>query len=159
MPRASAAIRKERRSARRQGIEYIARRSDQLWAEAVVLFRDNTKWWLDDDVLEKAAREEAEARYQVDPWEPAIEQWLTKPRTTELGHVTTERILLELFDRSVGSQTNADSQRVGICLRRLGWHKQKQIRVDGHRIRPYLPETSEAAVTNPVTGQEADDEL
>jgi predicted P-loop ATPase len=131
---------------------------DQLWAEAVVLFRANTKWWLDDEELEKAAREEAEARYQVDPWEPAIEHWLTQPRTTELGHVTTERILLELFEKSVSGLTNVDSQRVGTCLRRLGWHKQKQIRVDAHRIRPYLPETSEAAVTTPVTGQEADDE-
>ena len=132
---------------------------DQLWAEAVVLYRANTKWWLDDAELERAAREEAESRYQVDPWEVEIEHWLTRPRTTEIGHVTTERILHEVFDRSPGAQTNTDSQRVGVCLRRLGWHKQKQLRADGRRIRPYLPSDESAAVTDPVTGQEAKNEV
>jgi len=48
---------------------------DQLFAEAVVLFRQGTQWWPDTKVQDTLITPMQESRYQDDPWESAIERW------------------------------------------------------------------------------------
>ena len=45
----------------------VKRDRDQLWAEAVGLYRDGAQWWLDPDELQ-AARVEQEERFAEDAW-------------------------------------------------------------------------------------------
>ena len=45
----------------------VKRDRDQLWAEAVELYRDGAQWWLDPDELQ-AARVEQEERFAEDAW-------------------------------------------------------------------------------------------
>jgi predicted P-loop ATPase len=45
---------------------------DQLWAEAVHLFREGFEWWQ----LPEGAQREQDARYQEDSWMEPIARWL-----------------------------------------------------------------------------------
>lgn len=98
-------------------LEGIRGDRDQLWAEAVTLYRQGVPWWLDVAASVEAAHE-AELRYTADPWEDKVRA-LLEPRE----RVTTGEILdLLAVDRS--RQDRAMATRVGVILRRLGgWRK------------------------------------
>ncbi len=52
-------------------INAIARDRDQIWAEAVELYRQGERWWLEGEA-EKIARKEVSNRRPVDPWSEDI---------------------------------------------------------------------------------------
>lgn len=90
---------------------------DQLWAEAVAEYQEGRPWHCTEATTEAIARDQQEARYQVDAWEERIAGWAQKqvaPFT--VGDVLSDCLLAkpENWDRQ--SQT-----RVGICLARLGY--------------------------------------
>lgn len=66
---------------------------DQIWAEAVVRFRNNESLYLEGDVL-KTAEKEQEARLIIDPWESIIFEYLDR------------KIPLNWFERSIEEQKN-----------------------------------------------------
>src|SRR3546814_11153984 len=53
-------------------IDRIGGERDQLWAEAVQLFKDGFQYW----VLPDEAEEEQEQRFIEDSWEGRIARWL-----------------------------------------------------------------------------------
>jgi Virulence-associated protein E-like domain len=53
----------------RDGLEAVR---DQLWAEAVRLFKSGAPWWLETDALEALATAEQDKRFVVDAWEAPI---------------------------------------------------------------------------------------
>jgi predicted P-loop ATPase len=55
------------------GLEQIR---DQLWAEAVYLFKAGRPWHLETPELEALATVEQDKRFVVDPWEKPIREWL-----------------------------------------------------------------------------------
>ena len=57
-------------------LEALRRDRDQLWAEALALYRQGAIWWLDDPELIAMARAEQEERYQSDAWDSLIDRWL-----------------------------------------------------------------------------------
>lgn len=99
-------------------IDALRRDKDQLWAEARDAYFTLAKpWWLDDDTLVALAREIQIARYDIDPWEDRIRDFIySKPV------VTTTQILNELGmvekDFLRGHQ-----MRIGSILSSLGWVK------------------------------------
>lgn len=102
---------------------------DQLWAEAVVRFRDGEEWW----VLPAGAQEEQESRYTEDPWVEAIVAWLDGepiPRQS----ATVPQIMEEALKLEVKKQDRVAQRRVGELMRRLGW-KRKQKRVGAQNAR------------------------
>lgn len=96
-------------------LEGITRDRDQLWAEAVHLYRAGATWW---EVPEDIAHEEQEARYQVDTWEGIVGPWLGWK--TE---VTTTEILGECLEIERGRHDRAAQMRISHILRRLGWER------------------------------------
>jgi predicted P-loop ATPase len=104
-------------------LDTLRRDKDQIWAETVVRFRRGESWWLDTKALTEAAAEEQESRFQVDPWEPAIEAWLQKlvDDPTSEAEVTTADLLSGPLEKRIGDWTRADEIRVGIIIRRCGW--------------------------------------
>ena len=57
-------------------LDALRRDRDQLWAEAVVRYREGAIWWIDDRDLIAAANVEQEARVHPDAWHALIERWL-----------------------------------------------------------------------------------
>lgn len=99
----------------------LARDRDQLWAEALCLYRTGTKWYPareDNTVL----AELQDARYQHDEWELIVTAWLSTRLDAEItmGDVLGQALSIppERWDR-------AAQVRVGYCLARNGWRRRR----------------------------------
>ena len=94
----------------------LKRDRDQLWAEAVTLYRAGERWWLEGDVVEQAQAEVAE-RAPDDPWAEDV------ARIVEgMSEVSTKYILRSMdFDEK--DMTMAHSKRAAKELIKLGWTK------------------------------------
>lgn len=133
-------------------IEAIRLVRDQLWAEAVALFKAGETW----HELPPEARDAQEARYLEDVWAEPIVRWLEgKGKTESYGgpagpiKVTTAgEILLRALDLDSKKQDRVAQMRVGNLMRRLGWIR-KQKRVGRTQVWTYRrpdPATSVPAV-------------
>lgn len=102
---------------------------DQLWAEAVHLYSQENRWWLDTPELKAMAHREQEARYDADPWEEGVSVYLAK-----CAEVTTTELLetLEEIDRT--KIKRSDQMRMAKILHHLGWHREQKTLADGRRI-------------------------
>jgi predicted P-loop ATPase len=99
-------------------IAALAHDRDQLFAEAVVLYRAGARWWPDAAFERNVIAPEQEARYEPDAWEDAIDTFLRgRSRVTILEiardglHITTDRI------------GTADQRRIRAALQRLSWEE------------------------------------
>ncbi len=99
----------------------LARDRDQLFAEAVALYRKGAKWWPDQAFEAEHIRPEQDARYEADAWEQAIGTFLGTVRQTTVLQVAREALLIEL--PKIGT---ADQRRIGAALERLGWTRGKR---------------------------------
>ncbi|MGH9436855.1 MAG: VapE domain-containing protein [Terriglobia bacterium] len=102
-------------------IEALARDRDQLWAEARRRYASGEKWWLDTSALVEIAAEEQAARYQGDPWEEIIEPWLEVRPSTSVSE-----ILEKCINKPQAQWTQGDKNRIGRCLRALGWERYRE---------------------------------
>jgi putative DNA primase/helicase len=88
---------------------------DQLWAEAVHRYRaGDAGWW---DVPNAA--EHQFARYNEDPWQRPIEEWLIGRTRCNSADILSGCLRIDL-----GKQTRSDETRVGnVMLRIPGWKR------------------------------------
>jgi predicted P-loop ATPase len=120
-------------------IAELRRDRDQLWAEAVQQYRAGENWWLDEKHLVEAATEEQKQRYEGDPWEELIQEWLKDPKPTSdssgkplpqlsstCDSVTITDILIHCIGKRPDAWIQADKLRVGRCLRAQGWESYQQ---------------------------------
>jgi predicted P-loop ATPase len=68
-------------------LKALARDRDQLWAEALVRFRDGAVWWLETPELEALATAEQAARFEVDAWAETVSDWLVGRNDVSVGEV------------------------------------------------------------------------
>lgn len=119
-------------------LDDIRTQRDQLWAEAVVLHESGEAWWFTDPETIAAAREEQDARYVTDPWERPIVEYLRNREDATIEDLLNHAVLV---DRS--RQSNADQQRVGRILKRIGWQRRRTGPRDKRRWQ-YFPPSSQA---------------
>ena len=87
---------------------------EQIWAEAVDLYRNGSNWWLD-RMDENAAAAVVATRAAEDPWEADV------LRVVEgLSEVST-RDIFQLLDISLDRRSKADAMRITGVLTRAGW--------------------------------------
>ena len=94
----------------------IAADREQLWAEAVALYRDGAKWWPENSKLLEAIEAEQAERMEGDPWQVEIERFVEAK-----DRVTAESVLIEL-GVEIPDMTQLHRRRVGKCLRECGFH-------------------------------------
>ncbi|MBM3768704.1 MAG: hypothetical protein FJW32_25265 [Acidobacteria bacterium] len=99
--------------------EALARDREQLWAEAVALFDDGATWWPERAELIEAAASEQEARVSVDPWQDLIEKHVSNRSAIKCED------LLQALAIPQGQWTQAHKNRVGRCLRLLGFEPSR----------------------------------
>jgi predicted P-loop ATPase len=142
-------------------IEGLQRDRDMLWAEARILYEAGVPWWFTDNETGKAAaakaNDEQEARFQADPWEPLIIDYLDsrlhQPPDYPAYRVTIERVFKEAIQLDEAKRDQTAMNRVSRCMKRLGWERKQvtvKITVQGE------PESKRVWMyVRPPTGEEA----
>lgn len=119
-------------------IDELGRDRDQLWAEAVVRYRNGSVWWLDSTQLNCLAEREQADRYEGDPWDEPIVQWITEPSqrhdvtghpllpfTSDRGSVTVADVLNHCIGKRQDQWSQQDKNRVARCLLAAGFERYK----------------------------------
>lgn len=102
----------------------LAAMREQLFAEAVKLFRDGERWYPDRDEQTRLFSPEQEAREIHDPWEIAIAEWIKGcPNEVTSLDVMCGALKMEVSKIDGAKQT---AMRVGVCMRKLGWGKKRR---------------------------------
>jgi putative DNA primase/helicase len=116
-------------------VEALARDRDQLWAEALQLYRDGEEWWPSDD--EKPLFEvEQDERFDNDAWEDLIVAWLIDPEQGATQQFTIDSILSGALRMEPAQMKPPEQKRVGQIMTRLGWRKSRPYIEDrGKRVR------------------------
>lgn len=96
----------------------LERDRDQLFAEAVALYRGGAKWWPDATFERDHIAPEQEARYEVDAWEDEIRKYVEGRSRTTVLDVAKEGLRIET--PKIGT---ADQRRIGAALQRLGFDR------------------------------------
>jgi predicted P-loop ATPase len=117
-------------------IDALIRDRDQLFAEAVIMYRRKAMWWPDKDFECEHIMPEQAARYEADAWEENIATYLeTKSRVT-VGEVARGGLGIETA--RIGT---ADQRRIAAALERLGWCRERADgKTDWQGKRWWVPE-------------------
>lgn len=121
---------------------------DQLWAEAVAMYREGYRWWeLPDD-----AAEQQEDRFAEDSWQGLLQRWLAgrcmdscyPGRIPNAGNglkvpwTTTAELLSWGLSIDMGKHGKPEQMRVAAIMRRLGWEHRRITLEGGDRERRWL---------------------
>lgn len=98
---------------------------DQLWAEAMALYRQGVKWWLPPNIETIAAEQQA-GFVEADIWEDLIDAWLRNhPGPFTLEQLFARDSGITLY-REASATTRAEQMRAARCLTKLGWRKRQK---------------------------------
>jgi predicted P-loop ATPase len=105
-------------------IDALIRDRDQLFAEAVAMYRRKAMWWPDKDFERDHIMPEQAARYESDAWEENISDYLRAQSRVTVGQVAREALFIETPRIS-----RTDQNRIMAALERLQWRRE---RADGN---------------------------
>lgn len=135
-------------------VQGLTEAKDQLWAEAVYLYKRGQKWHPGADLSRLCGEMQAEAT-QRHPLEERVEDWLQLRRKTiaARGGVTIAEILIECLQKPSGSWSHHDGVLMGAIMRRLGYLPHQVRGRDGRRERRYRRE-GELSLVSSVTDRD-----
>ena len=120
-------------------LEELEAAVEQLWAEAVALYRQGEIHWLD-RAWSLQLQAHSEKFQRVDPWEVALAERLPRLLATSPGRYLTVTELLQSLEVDIDKQHIAAAMRMGGILTRMGWTKARRTEKDGRAWRWYPPE-------------------
>jgi predicted P-loop ATPase len=91
---------------------------DQLFAEAVTLFRAGKPWWPDRTFEQEHIAAEQASRYEGDAWEETIRDYLANQSRVTVGQVAKDALSIETPRIST-----TDQRRIAAVLELLGWRR------------------------------------
>jgi len=97
-------------------LEALKRDRDQLFAEAISLYRSKAAWWPTSDFEAKHIRPHQERRYEEDAWEQAIISWLPNVSKTTILEIARQALSLE-----TARLGTAEQRRISAVLERSQW--------------------------------------
>ena len=101
--------------------EYLIENRDQLWAEAVRLFKNGAQWWINDSQEAQKARDDFKEK---DPWEEAVKGFLAKRVATGKAHITATEAL-DIIGIDLSKQTRAHEMRIAALFKHFGWAQKR----------------------------------
>jgi hypothetical protein len=102
---------------------------DQLFAEAVHLFKAGEKWWPDKDFEARYIKPEQDARYVADPWQEKIAEYVVNHSRVTIAMIARDALGIETARVSM-----RDSYRIIDALTALEWVKRRS-----HGVSWYTP--------------------
>jgi predicted P-loop ATPase len=96
-------------------LDGLHRERDQLWAEANRLHAAGAAWWIVNPEAQRIAEGEQIARYQGDPWDGPIAEYLET-----VTDVSVDEVLRDVLHVDIGRWTQSDMNRVARCLKARG---------------------------------------
>jgi predicted P-loop ATPase len=96
-------------------IEALIRDRDQLFAEAVQLFRNGAQWWPDKEFEAEQTKPEQDDRYEADAWEGEISKHLVGKAKTTVSELS-RALYIDTPRLGTGEQ-----RRIAAALEHLGW--------------------------------------
>jgi predicted P-loop ATPase len=103
---------------------------DQLFAEAVALYRGSVRWWPDREFEQRHIVAEQAARYETDAWQEPIENYLATVTRTTILQVAKSALDFEKVDR-LGTR---EQRRIAAILTVLDWRRGKREGGTGQRF-------------------------
>jgi predicted P-loop ATPase len=97
-------------------VERLVQDRDQLWAEAVLAYREGQPWWITNKQVQADAERHQRDRYVGDPWEDVISSFVE----TRIA-VTVTEVLQDALHLEKARWGQAEQTRIARCLRSLGW--------------------------------------
>jgi predicted P-loop ATPase len=108
-------------------INALIRNRDQLFAEAVHLYRHGVQWWPNAEFERKHIAPEQESRYEADAWEGEISRYLDTAQITSTypkgKKVTISLVAREALFIETPRLGTAEQRRIAAALERLGWKR------------------------------------
>jgi predicted P-loop ATPase len=134
-------------------IDRLIATRDQLWAEAMHLYRAGTDYW----TLPADAADEQEDRYDADAWAEPIHAWLDGRVTRDgaypidldlrpvdqgggIRSCSVAEVLRHALGVSTDKHTRADQMRVAAIMRHAGWAKARGWHRGARGVRWYRPD-------------------
>lgn len=112
-------------------IDYAREFRDQLFAEAVNLFKSNAFWW----EMPESTEEEQESRRETHPWETKIHEYIKNREEVTIDDILTSPGPIPI---EIGKRKIFDEMKVGNILRMFGWIRVRR-RISGVRIYVFYP--------------------
>jgi predicted P-loop ATPase len=91
---------------------------DQLFAEAVVRYREGASWWPEKDFERSQIMPQQAQRYEPDAWEENIGAYIQTRSKVTIGEVAREALHIDL--PRIGT---AEQRRIAAALEQLGWER------------------------------------
>lgn len=119
-------------------MEGIHRDKEQLWAEAVTLYRVGEKVWMDTPQLKRLAEEEQRKRNQMHPWQAEIEDLCGNRR-----FIGEKELWEGLFIVDRTKRTKQAAEDIGKIMAVLGYENRRKS-LGGERVTGWHLVTAEA---------------
>lgn len=104
-------------------LDGLAAVRDQLFAEAVALYKRGERWHPTREEQQKLFEPQQTDREIADPWQSIIARWMLGKTEVMATDILTDCLKIEV---SKIDSTRQMSTRVGIAMKRLGWVKRRQ---------------------------------
>jgi predicted P-loop ATPase len=114
--------------------EYLLGMRDQLWAEAVKLYRDGMKWWRLPDDVKREAHDARQEMVERESWEEMLEDMVGLPSDIpKYTEMTDMKMVAEKREIHACNLNKSSETRIGIAMKRLGWERIR-IRCGGRLV-------------------------
>jgi putative DNA primase/helicase len=122
-------------------VEGLREARDQLWAEALHLYRAGATWHLGAED-ESRMKTETDARAESDPWEESLVAWTSaRDRSREAASFTMDEVLTGALGLRISSHNAVVTTRVSRLLGRLGYERRRRSALPRayHYVRTDVP--------------------
>ncbi len=116
-------------------LAWLRENRDQLFAEAIFIYKQGEKLFIDTKEAQEIARMAQDDRLSVDPWLEVIAKYLATPNLYQ-QHISMLEIAikaLKIEEKMVG---RVESSRIGLIMKKLGY-VSKRIQQHGVRLTVY----------------------
>lgn len=96
---------------------------DQLWAEAIALYRMGVPIYFEDIVVIKMAQDEQAKRLGKDPWHDAIDMWVNAEHNLDKIVLTGDEIFKDCIGGNLTQYKRVEMGRISMVMVKLGWAK------------------------------------